>query len=181
MAKGEESGKFRHDWIQELKLCYQLPTFFYPCPSFTMLVSFQTLQDYLRGNCMRSRIIGLSGMSIVKTSPILADSTLESVSPCSYHSIPCHTFWKLHLYSFSFFLTSKPLLGSLQSGFCCHGSMETAFTKVTNVTSLLRKLWRLSLLIILVLYAAFDSTGHLLLFLLYILPLADPEIGLEFK
>lgn len=128
---GGESGSFRHSWIQELKLRCQLSTFFHPCPPFTMLVSFQTRQGYLRSNCMRGRIVGLSDMSIVKTSLILEKSPLEPVSPYSYHLIPCHVFWKVHLHSFSFFPISKPLLGSLQSGFCCH-SLETALTKVTN-------------------------------------------------
>ena len=78
------------------------------------------------------RIVGLSDRSIVTTSPILENSTFESVTPCNYHLIPCHIFWKFHLYSFSFFLSSKLLLGSLRSGFCSCSFTETALTKVTN-------------------------------------------------
>lgn len=103
------------------------------------------------------------------------------MSPCSYHLIPCHIFWKLHLYSFSFFLTSKPLLGSLQSECCCHSFQEKPLQK-WPMTSQLRKPQKMfNFLFYWSLCAAFDSTGHLLHCLLRILPLADPEMGLGFK
>lgn len=49
---------------------------------------------------MRGRVTVLLDIFLIKTSLILENPTLESLSPSGSHLITCHAFWKLRLYSF---------------------------------------------------------------------------------